>query len=135
LAGHHYAKSFVCKWNPFASRIALDGSELTLSSQHAQAVSLLLHELITNAAKHVALKEPSGKVAITWIVDRSRHVLQLKWKEQVGPPVVPPRRTGFGTKLLKATFPAAQVDYVPDGVHCQIEIPITPGTYEGRRCL
>jgi len=108
----------------FSSRVTIHGPDVTVGSQLAQNVSLLCHELVTNAAKYGALKEASGTVEITWVISASRDAVELNWKEQHGPPVVTPQRTGFGTMLLKATFPTAQIDYAPDGLRCQVEIPI-----------
>jgi two-component sensor histidine kinase len=51
------------------------------------------------------------------------------WRERHGPPVVPPRHTGFGTMLLKATFPAAKIEYAPEGLSCQVELPFATTGY------
>ena len=110
---------------PFANRATSRGPEVTISSQQAQDVSLLIHELVTNAAKHGALKTTSGKVEISWLVDsKSGRMLQLKWQERDGPAVVKQRQTGFGTMLLKATFPNAQVEYAPEGLSLHVEFPV-----------
>ena len=49
-----------------------------------------------------------------------------KWQERGGPTVVVPTRQGFGTTLLKATFPDARIDYAVEGVNCEIDIPLAP---------
>ena len=43
-----------------------------------------------------------------------------------GPPVVAPTQQGFGTMLVKATFPDARMDYAVEGLNCEIDIPIRP---------
>jgi two-component sensor histidine kinase len=107
---------------PFASRVSARGPDMTISSHQAQNLSLVLHELVTNAAKYGALSRTSGKVEITWVVSQLQQVVQLTWRERGGPSVASPRHAGFGTMLLKATYPNAQVDYAPEGLCCQVEI-------------
>jgi PAS domain S-box-containing protein len=108
---------------PFAGRVSAHGPDITVGPQPAQNLSLLLHELITNAAKYGALSRTSGKVEITWVVNRLPQSVQLTWREQGGPSVANPRHAGFGTMLLKATFPNAQIDYAPEGLCCKFELP------------
>ena len=87
--------------------------------------ALLLHELGTNAMKYGALSVSDGRCAIAWIVANGR--VQLEWRESGGPPVAPPGRSGFGSKLLKLAFPPetghAAITYDPTGVRCEISFP------------
>jgi hypothetical protein len=107
---------------PSCLRLNSECGILTISSHQAQNLSLVLHELVTNAAKYGALSRTSGKVEITWVVSQLQQVVQLTWRERGGPSVASPRHAGFGTMLLKATYPNAQVDYAPEGLCCQVEI-------------
>jgi two-component sensor histidine kinase len=109
---------------PFADRVSADGPDITIGPQQAQNLSLLFHELITNAAKHGALSRTTGKVEIAWVVNQLPQGVQLTWRERGGPSVANPRHSGFGTMLLNATFPNAQFDYAPEGLLCQIEVPM-----------
>ncbi|MBV9290318.1 MAG: hypothetical protein JO288_21295 [Hyphomicrobiales bacterium] len=110
---------------PLASRIAIDGPDVAVAAEQAQNVGLVIHELLTNATKYGALSNGSGKVAIAWAADRSRDdALRLEWKERDGPPVCTPARIGFGTKLIKTVFPAAEIYHAPDGLCCRIKIPL-----------
>jgi len=59
-----------------------------------------LHELATNAAKYGALSRPQGRVRIAWS-QTSDGRLVLSWSETGGPPVSPPMRQGFGTRVMK----------------------------------
>jgi two-component sensor histidine kinase len=115
---------------PFADRVGAHGPNIIVGPQQAQNLSLLLHELITNAAKYGALSTTSGKLEITWVVSRLPQSVQLTWRERGGPSVANPRHAGFGTMLLKATFPNAQVDYAPEGLCCQVEIPTAKNDYD-----
>jgi two-component sensor histidine kinase len=111
---------------PYAERTVVDGIDVILSPQHAQNFTLTLHELATNAAKYGALSNGSGKVGVSWTITRQNgnNKLGFKWRESRGPAVVAPTRQGFGTSLLKATFPDAQIDYAVEGLSCEIDIPI-----------
>jgi PAS domain S-box-containing protein len=112
--------------DPFAARIAVDGDEVSLSPQRAQSFALVLHELATNAVKYGALSCSDGNVEISWrVVNSSRaKLLTFKWQERNGPPVILPRRTGFGSSLVKATFPQSQLSYPSEGLICEISCPL-----------
>ncbi|PAV92306.1 hypothetical protein WR25_07884 [Diploscapter pachys] len=88
----------------FAStRIKLSGPELAVSSRTAMSLSLLLHELATNAVKYGALSVPEGQVAIAWALRRADGVdtLEMSWSERGGPPAVEPTSRGFGSRLIR----------------------------------
>lgn len=102
-------------------RIRLDGPALALNPRAAVSLSLALHELATNAAKHGALSTEGGRIDITWSrTGNPEPRLDLEWKESGGPPVVAPSHKGFGTKLiahgLALEFDARiSLDYPPEG--------------------
>jgi PAS domain S-box-containing protein len=88
---------------PFSpAQLELAGPSVEMPPQHALALSLALHELATNAAKYGALSAPEGRVQVAWTNDGRE--LRLCWQERGGPPVSPPVRRGFGSRLLEATF-------------------------------
>jgi two-component sensor histidine kinase len=111
---------------PYAERTVVDGIDIILSPQHTQNFTLTLHELATNAAKYGALSNGSGKVGVSWTITRQNgnNKLGFKWQERGGPPVIVPTRHGFGTALLKGTFPDALIEYAGEGLNCEIDIPI-----------
>ncbi|MBX3480527.1 MAG: PAS domain-containing protein [Caulobacter sp.] len=76
------------------------GPELFLTPRAANALSLALHELTTNAVKYGALSTEGGRVLIDWR-RRPGGGFLIDWIETGGPPVQPPDRTGFGTALLE----------------------------------
>lgn len=80
------------------SQFYVDGPEVMLSAEQVQPVSMILHELTTNAFKYGALTRPSGGIEITWrcLADG----WALIWSERGGPAVSPPERTGFGSRLI-----------------------------------
>lgn len=104
-------------------RVRLEGEPVQLHPSQAVTLSLVLHELVTNAAKYGALSVPEGRVEINWNLSHDSggaRFLTLLWREQDGPPVSPPTRAGFGTRLLASALNpqqgGARVRYEPEGV-------------------
>ena len=100
-------------------RIELSGPVAPMGARAAVALSLVLHELATNAAKYGALSSPGGRVGRSWSIDADRDRLRLTWDEAGGPPVRAPARTGFGTRLIEMGLtPNGEVrrDYRPEGL-------------------
>ncbi|MBC7434341.1 MAG: hypothetical protein H7345_20005 [Rubritepida sp.] len=86
-----------------AGRVVLDGPPVTLSAEVAQPLSMVLHELATNAAKYGALSVAGGRVAVRWNVLEG--VVSLRWEERGGPVITsPPAREGFGSTLIQQGF-------------------------------
>ena len=112
-------------------RYRLAGPAVALSPAQALALGLLFHELATNAAKHGALASGEGRVEVVWRVGRTDAgpAREVEWKEHDGPPVIPPTRYGFGTRLIERSLQGqlggeAVLDYAPDGVRCHIRLPL-----------
>ena len=79
--------------------IGLAGPPVMLPSNFVVSLSLMVHELATNAAKYGALSTPEGKVHISWDTSSASDgtsMCHLTWKESGGPPVERPSRRGFG---------------------------------------
>jgi PAS domain S-box-containing protein len=76
-----------------------EGPDVFLTPRAANAMSLALHELATNAVKFGALSTETGRVTVDWRMQADGG-LRLNWVEQGGPLVTPPARKGFGTTLL-----------------------------------
>jgi len=83
-----------------AGQIRIKGSTIVLPPSAVQPVSLLIHELATNAVKYGALSTDTGSVEIGWTVLPSGD-LELRWVEAGGPTAVEPASTGFGSTLVK----------------------------------
>lgn len=105
------------------SHFELEGPPLEISARAALALSMALHELCTNAAKYGALSTPEGRVALRWQLrpGPSGQRFRLTWVESGGPPVSPPERRGFGTRLIQAALAdelaaEAELDFAPDGL-------------------
>ncbi|WP_347138378.1 HWE histidine kinase domain-containing protein [Paracoccus sp. SSK6] len=110
------------------TRIRIEGPALTIASRPALSLSLILHELATNATKHGALSAETGFVTVRWQVAPAAEgpdQFVLTWTEGGGPPVTKPDRVGSGTNLIStglsgtATCDVA-IDYAPEGLRCRI---------------
>ncbi|MEZ5923281.1 MAG: PAS domain S-box protein [Hyphomicrobiaceae bacterium] len=123
---------------PFAgdrlSAISASGPRLMLSPKAIQALGMALHELSTNAVKHGAYSVPSGVVTIDWdklhTVDDTRSMIVITWREQNGPPVSKPERSGFGSlvtdrMLTKSLGGEVVRDYRKDGFVWTFTVPET----------
>ena len=114
-----------------AGNTLVDGPDVVMTADATQVVAMVLHELVTNAAKYGALSNSNGKVAVRW--DRRRNgnpesELLIEWQESDGPPTVIPAREGYGTSVIRDLIPYeldGLVDYelARDGARCRLEIP------------
>jgi len=119
---------------PYATEanIAVSGPDVMLSAAETQAVAMVIHELVTNAAKYGALSTPSGTVSLDW--DQmpgtdGRMRLLITWRETGGPPIATPSRSGYGTSLIRDLIPhelggKVELELASGGAACRIEIPI-----------
>ena len=120
------AKIVILHGNP--SQFELNGPDIVLGSKFALKLSLVLHELFTNALKYGALIGGKGVVAISWHLSGSDHdqYLELLWVESGGPLVTKPTRRGFGSRLIAeslATGPTSstKITYEPHGVRFHLK--------------
>lgn len=110
------------------SRIEIVGPAVWLSPNTAVAMSMALHELTTNAVKYGALSNPTGHVSLEWTLSDAgaeQERLTLIWEEQGGPPVAPPKRRGFGSRLIVGGLAhqldgEVQLTFPVEGVRCVI---------------
>ena len=117
---------------PFAesggSRISISGIELFLSPIEALALSMVLHELVTNAVKHGALSTPPGRAALSWGEDPELHQIWVRWEESGGPTVAAEVEPGLGLTLIDRTVThelhgSVELQFRPQGFYCEIRIP------------
>jgi PAS domain S-box-containing protein len=115
-----------------AGNAAVSGPDVMLSAAETQALAMVIHELVTNAAKYGALSTPSGSVSLDWDqmpgADGTPRLL-MTWHETGGPPVVAPSRSGYGTSLIRDLIPhelggKVELELAPAGVSCRIEVPL-----------
>jgi len=118
---------------PFAAALntMVEGPDIVLAADAAQPVELVLHELVTNAAKYGALSSPKGHVSVQWHRPASGQVpeaLVLDWKETSGLLVPASISPGYGTSVIKELIPyelggVVALVFAPEGMRCRLEIP------------
>lgn len=115
-----------------AERFLVEGPAVRLAPKATLALSMALHELMTNAAKYGALSNADGRVRLVWRRAKGDpgERLQLRWEEIDGPPVSTPKRQGFGTRLITGGLARelggeVRLDYPPGGVVCEIDAQLS----------
>jgi len=116
---------------PYASSpartVIVPGPAIKLKPRTIMSLSLVLHELATNAAKYGALSVLGGQVQVSWQIEEANR-LRLKWEESGGPQANPPAETGFGTHLIQSTMTyslGGQVvqDFASEGLRAEMVFP------------
>jgi PAS domain S-box-containing protein len=112
----------------------ISGPEVMLSATETQAVAMVIHELVTNAAKHGALSCPDGSVSVSWHRTGAdvAEILTITWRELGGPPIKAPIRSGYGSSLIRDLIPhelggTVDLTFPSDGACCKIELPFDRG--------
>jgi two-component sensor histidine kinase len=106
-------------------RIAFDGPAITIGPRAAVAMSLVVHELATNAIKYGALSVSHGEVDLAWRIDGG--LLKFSWEERGGPAAAAPTHAGFGSRLITMGFsPGSKVDrdFAASGLRVRITAPL-----------
>ena len=109
------------------------GPAIDLGQVASQSLTMILHELATNAVKYGALSAAGGKVAIGWRVksDGGTRRVTLIWAESGGPAVRSPVRRGHGSRFIERSAAyelrgKAALEFAPEGFRAQIEFPLKP---------
>jgi PAS domain S-box-containing protein len=114
---------------PYSERVGLEGEPLLVPAQAVVPISMVLHELMTNAAKYGSLSG-SGRVSIAWSASHAVACgVRMIWQEEGGPLVAAGARAGFGTTLIERVVKydldgSATVDLRPDGLRCTLDFPV-----------
>ena len=116
--------------NKDLAQFTITGDNVSISSGPAVALSMVIHELSTNALKYGALSTMDGLVSISWWVDDEQQRFHMKWAESGGPIVQPPGKKSFGSRFIEQALPGqlqgeARLLYEPSGVVCDINIPLS----------
>jgi two-component sensor histidine kinase len=112
------------------------GARLLLPPNMVVPLSMVLHELSTNAAKYGAFSVEHGRVRIAWWTDSGK--VRLTWTETSGPPVVSDVKAGFGSKLISRVVSydlagAADLQFAPEGFRCTLTFPLPQTAAEAPR--
>ena len=108
-------------------RIFLDGDDVEVPGKVAWALSLIFHELMTNAQKHGALSLGAGTINVSWKVDE--RVVRMRWRES-GVAIAPVRaQKGFGSNIIEDAMPrslggGAALVFHPDGIEYTLEFAL-----------
>jgi two-component sensor histidine kinase len=110
---------------------SIEGPDLPLMPEPAQALAIALHELVTNAVRYGALSTADGRVAVWWQVagELGSARLNLVWQEADGPAVATPDEQGVGSRLIRSVLHhklggKAELRVAPTGVRCEMEVPL-----------
>ena len=111
------------------AQIASAGPNVTLGPKATLSLSLLLHELATNAIKYGSLSAETGRVSLEWRIDRTgaEPMFSLNWQERGGPPAQAPTRKGFGSRLIGMGIVGAgnaRLDYRLEGLTAEFSAPL-----------
>lgn len=124
--------------NGRSERFLITGRNIRVPPKAALALGIAFHELATNAVKYGAFSNNAGSVLISWTIEPSLegNRLLLRWQEKDGPPVTPPSRKGFGSRVIERGLAheldgTVDLDYPTDGVVCTINFPAPNGARDG----
>lgn len=114
------------------------GAAVEFGPRTIRSLSLVLHELATNAAKYGALSVSGGQVRVSWQIEDANSQFRIKWVESGGPPVTPPATTGYGTRLIQSAITyglggQVEQEYAVGGLEAEIIMPlgVSPGLQAG----
>ena len=106
-------------------RVRIDGQQVLLEPNTAQATAVVLHELATNAAKYGALSGTEGKIDLTWLHEADGRLI-IRWTEMGGPAVQMPMHQGFGARVIERMIGQLKgkvhFDWRPEGLVCEITL-------------
>jgi PAS domain S-box-containing protein len=119
---------------PYATNanITICGTDVMLTTVATQVVAMVLHELVTNAAKYGALSVPNGRVSVNWERRSDGDAaanLVFVWREFGGPPTASELQSGYGTRLIRELVPyelggTVDLEFAAAGASCRIEFPL-----------
>ena len=115
-----------------AHQLEFAGPDVSLSSKATLAMSMILHELVTNAVKHGALSVPAGRIGVHWSLngdDGGSGEIGLQWQESGLEGLEAPQEpSGFGSKLIETSTRQdlggrVETTYRPEGIRYSFWFP------------
>jgi two-component sensor histidine kinase len=112
--------------------VSIFGPAILLPTRAVVPLSMVLHEMTTNAAKYGALSRRRGNIEITWQVSGGiEKTVELVWQERGGPKLKAGASAGagFGTRLIDRVVSydldgKTGVDFDSAGVRWTIAFPV-----------
>jgi two-component sensor histidine kinase/CheY-like chemotaxis protein len=112
-----------------ARRFHFNGPDIRITSGAVIALAMTLNELCTNTTKFGALSTPAGRVEVAWTIDDEKQRLRMTWTEKGGPPVYPPQRRSFGTRMMESLGQQlngqVKLSYEPSGFIYSLDVPLS----------
>lgn len=107
-------------------RLVCGGDSFLVSARATTPIALTLNELATNALKHGALSDGTGRVDLDWTARTDG--LTLRWIERNGPEIVASSDEGKGIELIRGLIEyeldgQVEMDFGRAGLTCTIVIP------------
>jgi PAS domain S-box-containing protein len=108
--------------------VELEGPDVPISPLDVQPLTLIIHELATNAAVHGALSAAAGKLRIQWQSIGTCGGFRMIWRETGSKAPTSDPKKGFGT-LMAGAMVEKQLsgrmnrDWLEDGLQIVLEIP------------
>ena len=112
------------------SQTELSGAHVIVQPGTAEALSMALHELATNAEQYGAYSVPAGTVRISWDISGTAADAEfvLRWTESGGPQVLQTSQPGFGSRIIR-DVPSGRLrgevetEYAPQGFRFTLRCP------------
>lgn len=121
-----------------AERVVIKGANIQFPPQAALALGIAFNELATNAVKYGAFSNDTGSILIDWKTEHTPtgNRVILHWHEKDGPPVAPPSRKGFGSRVIERGLAhelqgTVHLDYRPEGMVCTMNVPAPHDARDG----
>jgi two-component sensor histidine kinase len=108
-------------------RARFAGPEILLKPGQVLGLSMILHELYTNAVKYGALCNEEGEVALEW--DREGADVRMQWRECGTPCATDAPSSGFGHRMIAMSMKSdlkgtIERDWRPDGLTATLRFPV-----------
>lgn len=113
------------------ARIRASGPDVFLRPEAILNIGLALHELASNAERHGALSAASGRVDLSWSIERVKGGaprLMIVWRERGRQSAGDLLHRGFGRDVLEHVTPTALganvvLKAIPDGLLWTLDVP------------
>jgi two-component system CheB/CheR fusion protein len=111
-----------------------NGPDIAVPSKQAQLLSMVFHELATNAVKHGALSTKDGRIDVVWDAKRIQHSehVRIRWREHgtsIDRQSLNKGKRGFGSEILERSIPdmlhgSFDRTFHADGIECVLEFAL-----------